>query len=183
MAIVKSAISKGQDIKALIKNTRANADQSNGNKTTDSLNNTDTTVNVCHSMSVYVPNGAGGGKKCSASDLKQLNRTIVVESNLCHQVSVVILNITSLILVHYKDKLCENHGDNILTKRLMDIYFYMLQTNQSQVVKLKVFASLRLLINKASTIFLDGHSNICASLCLEVKHQIFIFTYTSNIIL
>ena len=68
----------------------------------------------------------------------------------------------------FKDKLIENCGDNQITKKVMDIYFYLLQSNQSEHVKLKVFSSLRILVNKLSTIFMDGHSSLCANLCLVV---------------
>lgn len=63
----------------------------------------------------------------------------------------------------------ENNGDNQISRGMMEIYFYLLQSNQSEQVKLKVFASLRLLVNKLSSIFLDGHSSLCANLCLEVR--------------
>ncbi len=78
------------------------------------------------------------------------------------------MKILSLILIHQKEKLCENHGDNPVTKRLIEIYFYLLQSNQSETIKLNTFASLRLLINKAPTIFLDGNSILCSNLCLKV---------------
>ena len=96
-------------------------------------------------------------------------QSILFESNLCHQVSLVVMNILSLILKHQKDKLCENHDDNAVTKRLVEICFYLLQSNQSKVIKLKTFASLRLLINKTATIFLDG--NLCLKLfkCFNSK--------------
>ena len=105
-------------------------------------------------------------------DLDQANsstQSILFESNLCHQVSLVVMNILSLILKHQKDKLCENHDDNAVTKRLVEICFYLLQSNQSKVIKLKTFASLRLLINKTATIFLDG--NLCLILfkCFNSK--------------
>ena len=100
-------------------------------------------------------------------DSVQLNRAVVIESNLCHQVALIVMNILSLILIHHKDKLVENNGDNSITKRLMDIYFYLLQSNQSEMVKLKVFASLRVLVNRFPAIFFEGHSSLCASLCLE----------------
>lgn len=78
------------------------------------------------------------------------------------------MNILSLILIHHKEKLCENHGDNSITKRLIDIYFYTLESNQSIEIKLRTFASLRVIINKASRIFLSGNSVLCANLCLKL---------------
>lgn len=38
----------------------------------------------------------------SPLDLAQLNRMVLIESNLCHQVSLIVLNIISLILIHHK---------------------------------------------------------------------------------
>lgn len=102
-----------------------------------------------------------------------LKHLFLLESNMCHQVSLVVMNILSLVLIHQKDKLTENHGDNPVTKRLIEIYFYLLQSNQSEQIKLKTFLALRLLINKMPTIFLDGNSTLCASLCLRVN--IFLF--------
>jgi hypothetical protein len=98
-----------------------------------------------------------------------LKHLFLLESNMCHQVSLVVMNILSLVLIHQKDKLTENHGDNPVTKRLIEIYFYLLQSNQSEQIKLKTFLALRLLINKMPTIFLDGNSTLCASLCLRVN--------------
>lgn len=100
---------------------------------------------------------------------KNLKHLFLLESNMCHQVSLVVMNILSLVLIHQKDKLTENHGDNPVTKRLIEIYFYLLQSNQSEQIKLKTFLALRLLINKMPTIFLDGNSTLCASLCLRVN--------------
>lgn len=94
-----------------------------------------------------------------------LKQQILIESNLCHQVGLVVLNTLTVILVHEKEKLCENHGDNPITKRLIDIYFYLLESNQSKELKLITFASLRFIINKASSIFLVGNSSLCANLC------------------
>ena len=98
-----------------------------------------------------------------------LKHLFLLESNMCHQVSLVVMNILSLVLIHQKEKLTENHGDNPVTKRLIEIYFYLLQSNQSEQIKLKTFLALRLLINKMPTIFLDGNSTLCASLCLRVN--------------
>ena len=78
------------------------------------------------------------------------------------------MNILSLILIHQKEKLCENHGDNPVTKRLIEIYFYLLHSHQSKTIKLKTFASLRLVIKKAVSIFLEGNSTLCASFCLKL---------------
>ena len=78
------------------------------------------------------------------------------------------MNILSLILIHQKEKLCENNGDNLITKRLVDIYFYLIETNQSTEIKLKTFASLRLIIKKIPGIFLSGNSSLCGNLCLKL---------------
>jgi hypothetical protein len=102
------------------------------------------------------------------NELNEFDESVLVESNMAHQVSAVVMNIISLIIIHKIDKICENCGDNQITKRLVDIYFNLLQTNQSETIKLKVFASIRLLINKASMIFLEGSSALCSYLCLEV---------------
>ncbi len=108
------------------------------------------------------------GANTNTSEQPQLDTLIMYESNLCFQVSGVILNILSLILIHYKDKLCENHGDNQIAKKIIDIYFYLLESNQSEQIKLKVFIALRMLINKTATIFLDGPTYLCSNLCLEL---------------
>jgi len=100
---------------------------------------------------------------------------VLLESNMSHQVSLVVMNILSLVLIHQKEKLIENHGDNPIAKRLIEIYFYLLQSNQSEQIKLKTFLALRLLINKMPTIFLDGNSTLCASLCLRVNFCLFYF--------
>ena len=102
------------------------------------------------------------------TDLSPLDQQVIVESNLSHQIGLVVMNILSLIVMHQKEKLCENHGENQITKKLIEIYFYLLQSNQSEAIKLKVLASLRILINKTPSIFLDGPSNLCCNLCLEV---------------
>lgn len=115
----------------------------------------------------------------------QIEQSILYEANLCHQVSLIVLNILSLIQIHQKEKLSENHGDNAITRRLVEIYFFLLQSNQSELIKLKTFASIRLLINKIPSIFLDGKPNLCADLCLKVRLKIRLsqLTYFSKIIL
>ena len=101
--------------------------------------------------------------------INDTEQSAVIESNLCHQISLIVMRILSLILIHHKEKLSENHGDNQLVKQLTHIYFYLLESNQSEIIKLKTFSSLRLLINKTPLIFLDGHnSTLCGQLCLEL---------------
>ena len=60
------------------------------------------------------------------------------------------------------------YDTNSITRRLFDIYFYLLQTDQSEKIKIKVFASFRILINRVPNVFLDGQSNTCSNLCYEV---------------
>ncbi len=97
-----------------------------------------------------------------------LNKEILIESNLCHQVSLIVLNTLSLILIHQQEKLCQNHGDNPIVKQLVDIYFYLLESNQSLSIKLKTFAALRIIIKQVPCIFLEGNSSTCANVCLKL---------------
>jgi hypothetical protein len=97
--LLSSAISKGQDVKAIMKNTRASVDPQQAKN--DSLNGTEhnnSAGGVNSTQSILIPNG----KLASASDAAQINRTILLESNLCHQVAHVVINILSLILIHHK---------------------------------------------------------------------------------
>lgn len=94
--------------------------------------------------------------------------SVLVESNLCHQVSSTVVSILSLVLVHQKEKICENNGENAVTHRLVELYFQLLQSNQSKSIRLKVLASLRHLINASCCIFINGQSVICSSLCIEL---------------
>lgn len=176
--MLKSAISRGQDVKALIKISRLSTEHSKPPDSTilerissmggvsNGLVGAESSINPNElsptSQSMLLQHNAA-----VVMDSVQLNRAVVIESNLCHQVALIVMNILSLILIHHKDKLVDNNGDNSITKRLMDIYFYLLQSNQSEMVKLKVFASLRVLVNRFPAIFFEGHSSLCASLCLE----------------
>lgn len=47
-------------------------------------------------------NSQGSPINLSSSDLNQLNKAVLIESNLCHQVGLVIINILSLLLIHQK---------------------------------------------------------------------------------
>jgi hypothetical protein len=105
--------------------------------------------------------------------LNHQNDTILIESHLCEQVGIVILNILSLILIHQKERLLlssdnNNNNNNLITKKLIDIYFYILESNQSEMIKIKVLESLRLLINKTPQLFLQGDSTLCFNLCTHL---------------
>ena len=141
------AISKGQDVKAaLIKSPPPGE-------------------NVLQVIANWSGVQNAGSNVLAPSDLA---RSVFIESSLCHETSSIVISILSLVLIHQKEKLCESHGDNQIMHRLIEIYFYMLQSNQSEAIKLRVLASFRHLVNKSSGIFMSGHSILCSSLCLEM---------------
>ncbi|CAF0807517.1 unnamed protein product, partial [Brachionus calyciflorus] len=175
-----NAISKGQDVKSLIKSPR-NPEYNNrisnieilekisasavafSNRTASMTRNILSTQSSVITSSVQI----ASNNLISENDQKKIDRAILIESNLCHQVGITILNILSLILIHQKEKLCENNGDNQMCKKVLDLYFYLLQSNQSVSIKLRVFSSLRHLVNKTPQIFFDGQSIQCFKVCLE----------------
>jgi hypothetical protein len=115
-----------------------------------------------------VTSSSNTANSVATNEPANLSTAVLIESNLCHQSSLIVINILSLVLIHQKEKLCENNGNNVVMHRLIEIYFHMLQSYQSELIKLRVLASLRHLVNKSSSIFLSGHSILCSSLCLEM---------------
>lgn len=94
----------------------------------------------------------------------------LIEANLCFDVSQVVLNTLSIFLVNFKDKFSSLNSSK---QKLFDILFYLLKSDQSEEIKLKVFASVRWLIHYKSDVIYDGsHSTwICSNLCYELlKH-------------
>ena len=62
---------------------------------------------------------------------------MLAEANMCHVVAwSMVVDIVSLVLIHEKEKLCECGGDNAITRTLFDILFYLLQSDQSEEIKL-----------------------------------------------
>ncbi|RNA17370.1 dedicator of cytokinesis, partial [Brachionus plicatilis] len=169
-----NAISRGQDIKAMIKSPR--------NEISNRISNIELLDKISSSAIMFTNRSASMNRSTqmtksmavgtapqirAEADSKKINRSILIESNLCHQVSATVLNILSFVLIHQKDKLQENNGDNSICKKVLDMYFYMLQSNQSELVKLRVFAALRHLIIKLPSVFFDGQATQCFSICME----------------
>ena len=94
---------------------------------------------------------------------------------MCHVVASMVVDIVSLVLIHEKEKLCECGGDNAITRTLFDILFYLLQSDQSEEIKLRALAALRTIINKYMHVFLSASSTLFySSLCLEVTYILYI---------
>lgn len=172
--IFLSAISRSKDVKEMIKSPR--------NELSNRVSNIELLDRISSSAVLFTNRSASmnrntsithstvinsGSRLADEIDSKKVNRSVLIESNLCHQVSATVLRILSLVLIHQKDKLQENFGDNFICKKVLDMYFYMLQSNQSEPVKLRVFAALRHLITKLPSLFFDGQSSQCFSVCME----------------
>jgi hypothetical protein len=81
-----SAISKGPEAKALIKSPRTMGDPVTYKKESLALNGQTTANN-------------NNGEKLTEDSL---HTRILIESNLCHEVGMTVLNILSLFIGHYK---------------------------------------------------------------------------------
>jgi hypothetical protein len=95
-------------VKALIKTSRLSTEQSIAKveMAFEKFANNESIINPNElsptTQSILVQSHHSKAPSSSPLDLAQLNRMVLIESNLCHQVSLIVLNIISLILIHHK---------------------------------------------------------------------------------
>lgn len=84
------------------------------------------------------------------------------------EVGLIALDCVGLYSMHFRTKLMENEGDNIIMRKLFDIYLTYLQAGQSENLLQHVFAALRAHINSYSIVLFKGNAALCGNLCYEV---------------
>lgn len=80
----------------------------------------------------------------------------LLEANMATEVGLIALDALGLYCLHFKDNLLDTEGDNIVMKKIFDIYLSFLQVGQSETLFRHVFAALRAYINNFSIILFKG---------------------------
>lgn len=92
----------------------------------------------------------------------------LLEANMATEVGLIALDALGLYCLHFKDNLLDTEGDNIVMKKIFDIYLSFLQVGQSETLFRHVFAALRAYINNFSIILFKGDAVLCGRLCYEL---------------
>nr|XP_006823937.1 PREDICTED: dedicator of cytokinesis protein 9-like [Saccoglossus kowalevskii] len=103
----------------------------------------------------------------SSSDADSVYRSLL-EANMATEVGITVLDIICLYCLQFKHQLEEDDGDNILMRKVFDIFLSYLQMSQSEVLLKHVFAGLRTFISKFPTALFKGHAHLCGDLCYEI---------------
>jgi hypothetical protein len=80
----------------------------------------------------------------------------LLEANMATEVGLIALDALGLYCVHFKDNLLAAEGDNIVMRKVFDIYLSFLQVGQSETLFRHVFAALRAYINNFSVALFQG---------------------------
>lgn len=83
----------------------------------------------------------------------------MLEANMATEVGLIALDALGLYCVHFKDNLLSCHGDNLVMKKIFDIYLFFLQVGQSETLFRHVFAALRAFVNNFSDALFQGNYN------------------------
>lgn len=92
----------------------------------------------------------------------------LLEANMATEVGLIALDALGLYCLHFKDNLMDTEGDNMVMKKLFDIYLSFLQVGQSETLFRHVFAALRAYINNFSVALFKGDAVLCGRLCYEL---------------
>jgi len=80
----------------------------------------------------------------------------LAEANLTAEVSLVALDTLSSYLVHFKDKLITNNGENDTMESAFSVLMTLLSKPQSKTVVGPIYAILQSFINNFSSILFKG---------------------------
>ncbi|GLG92417.1 Dedicator of cytokinesis protein 9 [Gryllus bimaculatus] len=92
----------------------------------------------------------------------------LLEANMATEVGLIALDSLGLYCIHFKDILLVGSGDNLVMRKLFDIYLSFLQVGQSETLFRHVFAALRAYINNFSIALFQGNAVLCGRLCYEL---------------
>jgi len=81
---------------------------------------------------------------------------VLAEANLTAEVSLVALDVLSFFLVHFKDTLIANNGENDTMDSVFSVLMSFLRISQSKTVSGHVYATLRSFINNFSSVLFKG---------------------------
>ncbi|XP_076304439.1 dedicator of cytokinesis protein Ziz isoform X14 [Tachypleus tridentatus] len=91
-----------------------------------------------------------------------------LESNMATEVGMITLDVLGLYTLHFKELLIHNEGDNLVMKKVFDIYLSFLQVGQSESLLKHLFAALRAFISKFPVAIFKGNASLCGKLCFEL---------------
>jgi len=80
----------------------------------------------------------------------------LLEANMATEVGLIALDALGLYCIHFKDNLLASEGDNVVMRKVFDIYLSFLQVGQSETLFRHVFAALRAYINNFSITLFQG---------------------------
>ncbi|XP_067007867.2 dedicator of cytokinesis protein 9 [Anabrus simplex] len=92
----------------------------------------------------------------------------LLEANMATEVGLIALDSLGLYCIHFKDNLLVGNGDNLIMRKVFDIYLSFLQVGQSETLFRHVFAALRAYINNFSVALFQGNAVLCGRLCYEL---------------
>ncbi|RWS23800.1 dedicator of cytokinesis protein 9-like protein, partial [Leptotrombidium deliense] len=92
----------------------------------------------------------------------------LLEANLATEVGLITLDVLGLVTSNLRQRISESNGDNIIMKKIMEIYLTFLQLGQSETLLRHIFASLRVFVNKYPSVLFSGNANIVGQLCVEL---------------
>ncbi|XP_069677061.1 dedicator of cytokinesis protein 9 isoform X1 [Periplaneta americana] len=101
------------------------------------------------------------------SDSSKLYQALL-EANMATEVGLIALDALGLYCIHFKDNLLASEGDNVVMRKVFDIYLSFLQVGQSETLFRHVFAALRAYINNFSVALFQGNASLCGRLCYEL---------------
>ncbi|CAL1287948.1 unnamed protein product [Larinioides sclopetarius] len=117
--------------------------------------------------STYSEAGTHTVSPLSSSDADTFYRALL-EANMATEVGLIALDVLGLYCLHLKEQLLYKDGDNLLMKKIFDIYLSFLQVGQSEKMFKHLFAALRAFINKFTIALFQGNALLCGKLCFEL---------------
>ncbi|PSN40266.1 Dedicator of cytokinesis protein 11 [Blattella germanica] len=107
------------------------------------------------------------GRDVAENDSSKLYQALL-EANMATEVGLIALDALGLYCIHFKDNLLSTEGDNLVMRKVFDIYLSFLQVGQSETLFRHVFAALRAYINNFSVALFQGNASLCGRLCYEL---------------
>lgn len=117
--------------------------------------------------STYSEAGTHTVSPLSSSEADTFYRALL-EANMATEVGLIALDVLGLYSLHLKEQLLYKDGDNLLMKKIFDIYLSFLQVGQSEKMFKHLFAALRAFINKFPVALFQGNAILCGKLCFEL---------------
>lgn len=120
---------------------------------------------------IPMPSGTGSvgrdGQLALDSDSSKVYQALL-EANMATEVGLIALDTLGLYCVHFKENLLSAQGDNLVMRKVFDIYLSFLQVGQSETLFRHVFAALRAFINHFSEALFQGKYQFFLSLIFSV---------------